>query len=132
MKKANNVMGQFDEYQLMVRYKYGYQAFCIMIGLLIFLGIFDNLTYTLKALILFAVSMMYFFTRVVFSNAYTGRQGKAIPLGIIFIATGVMLIAVTFNTPNRMIEGSIAAAYTVYTGIIILIKEYLNRKKIEE
>lgn len=132
MKKANKVMGEFDEYQLMMRYRYGYQSFMLMMGLLIILMLFENIAYTQRAMILLVVPMMYFFTRVIISNAYTGVRGKAIPLGSMFLAVSILQVIVTCMTPSRITEGIIISVFTGYIGSLILIKEYLNRKNIEE
>lgn len=132
MKKANKVMGEFDEYQLMMRYRYGYQSFMLMMGLLIILMLFENIAYTQRAMILLVVPMMYFFTRVIISNAYTGVRGKAIPLGSMFLTVSILEVIVTCMTPTRIIEGIIISVFTGYIGSLILIKEYLNRKNIEE
>lgn len=132
MKKVNNFVGEFDEYQLMMRYKYGYQSFFLILGLLVISAIFENIPYSVRVTLLLVIPQMYFLTRISLSNAQFGIKGQPARLGVLLLVTSVLLMVFIHTSATRVIEGSVVSVYIAYSGVVILIREYFNRKILEE
>jgi low temperature requirement protein LtrA len=88
-------MKQYDEYQKLIRYKYGYYSFISLIGLIIlnyFLGLFPNLqwgaTREIEMLIIIGVVILFFGNISVYHHAYFRKNDNKKINYWLFLAVG--------------------------------------------
>ena len=97
-------MKQYDEYQKLMRYKYGYYSFILLVGLLILntlLGItFDTQwgeTKEIETLVIMFLVMLFFVILSVFHNAYFRKNDNVKGYIWLFLITGIFNFYVSFE-----------------------------------
>lgn len=126
-------MKQYDEYQKLMRYKYGYYSFISLISLIIlnyFLGLFPNLqwgaTIETEMLIIVFVVVIFFANISVYHNAYFRKKDNKKGISWLFLITGLFSLYTTYQTflfmPEEIIiDGKIGSgAIQLFSGILFL------------
>lgn len=126
-------MKQYDEYQRLMRYKYGYYSFISLIGLITlnyFLGLFSNLqwgvTKDLEMLIIMYIIVLFFVNISVYHNAYFRKNDNKKVISWLFLITGLFGLYTTYQTflimPEEIIlDGKIGrGAIQLFSGLLFL------------
>lgn len=126
-------MKQYDEYQKLMRYKYGYYSFIYLISLLALnyiLGLFFNFqwgaTKETEMLIIMFVVAIFFANISVYHNAYFRKNDNKKGISWLFLITGLFSLYTTYQTflfmPEEIIiDGKIGSgAIQLFSGILFL------------
>lgn len=125
-------MKKYDEYQKLMRYKYGYYSFILLVSLLVLnniLDIFFNLqwgeTKEVETLFIMFSVMLFFIILSVYHNAYFKKNDDVKAYIWIFLITGIINLYSSFDLenfePGNTSNGKIStdAVYT-FGGLIWL------------
>lgn len=125
-------MKKYDEYQKLMRYKYGYYSFILLVSLLVLnniLDIFFNLqwgeTKEVETLFIMFSVMLFFIILSVYHNAYFKKNDDVKAYIWIFLITGIINLYSSFDLenfePGNTFNGKITtdAVYT-FGGLIWL------------
>ncbi len=126
-------MKQYDEYQKLMRYKYGYYSFISLISLIMlsyFLGLFSNLqwatTKELEMLIIMFIVILFFGNISVYNHAYFRKNDNKKGISLLFLLTGLFSLYTTYQTflimPEEIIiDGKIGSgAIQLFPGLLFL------------
>jgi len=126
-------MKQYDEYQKLMRYKYGYYSFIYLIGLIIlnyFLGLFPNLqwgeTKELEMLIITFIVVLFYANTSVYHNAYFRKNDNKKGISWLFLITGLFSLYTTYQTflimPEEIIiDGKLGGgAIQIFSSLLFL------------
>ncbi|MBM6613830.1 hypothetical protein JTF06_02840 [Desemzia sp. RIT804] len=126
-------MKKYDEYQKLMRYKYGYYSFNLLVGLLVLntlLGIiFDaqwGETKEVEMLFILFLVMLFFVILSVYHNAYFRKNDNVKGYIWLFLVTGIINLHSSFQVraldfSNTLVEGKVSSDF-IYTfgGLIWL------------
>lgn len=100
-------MKKYDEYQKLMRYKYGYYSFILLVSLLVLnniLDIFFNLqwgeTKEVETLFIMFSVMLFFIILSVYHNAYFRKTDDVKAYIWIFLITGIINLYSSFDLGN--------------------------------
>jgi len=123
-------MKQYDEYQKLMRYKYGYYSFISLIGLIMlnyFLGLSPNLqwgaTKELEILIILFLVVLFFINISIYHHAYFRKNDNKKGISLLFLLTGLFSLYITFLImPEEIIidEKIGSGAISLFSGLLFL------------
>lgn len=140
----------YDEYQMMMRHKIGYQSFFLLVILLV-VNAFVGESYkwaspSMQTFVLIIITTFIFVTRLNFSNAYENKLTK-LPLDspIFYIVFGVVEIVyfVFFSSQGTEVINQIfiqhyipegvlmlfTGVFFIYLGVIMFVKRFLDKRE---
>lgn len=148
MDKKTMKNKDYDEYQMMVRYKYGYYALFLLIGLIVtnqFIVAFHVWASPfLQTLVMLYIVGIYLITMYIFKNAYIGKKERSpfrtiAYMGFVGVINFAYIILLRPDFPfykdNHLqdnIGTLLAAIFFSYISVILFINYYINKKKEEE
>ncbi|WP_414839583.1 hypothetical protein [Carnobacterium sp. TMP28] len=126
-------MKQYDEYQKLMRYKYGYYSFISLISLIMlnyFLGLFPNLqwaaTKELEIMIILFLVVLFFINISIYHHAYFRKIDNKNRISWLFLIMGLFSLYLTYrnflNFPEELIvDGKVgSSAIRLFSGIFFL------------
>ncbi|SEL23819.1 hypothetical protein SAMN04488700_0385 [Carnobacterium iners] len=140
-------MKQYDEYQKLMRYKYGYYSFIYLISLLglnYLLGLFFNLqwgaTKETEMLIIMFVVVIFFTNISVYHNAYFRKKDDKKVYSWLLLIVGLFSLYTTYQTflimlEEIMINGKINEGATRFLSGSLLVSipiTYFIKNKIDK
>lgn len=140
-------MKQYDEYQKLMRYKYGYYSFIYLISLLALnyiLGLFFNFhwgaTKETEMLIIMFVVVIFYANISVYHNAYFRKKDDKKSYSWLLLIIGLLGLYTTYQTflvrPEEiMINGKINEGATQFFSGIMFVSipiTYFIKNKIDE
>lgn len=89
---------QYDEYQLIKRYKIGYQTLFIVVFLTLINTYVKELypdwaSPSMEAIVLLTIPYIYFMVMVILKNAFFGKKEKGLPILILTITFSFIIMA---------------------------------------
>ena len=126
-------MRKYDEYQKVVRYKYGYYSFNSLIILIVFnylIGLFFNFhwatTKELEIIILLIIIALFFINACVYQRAYFYKDDDKKSYSWLFFIIGLISLYINFQTflisPEKlMLNGKVGSgAIPLFSGLMFL------------
>ncbi|MDZ7836363.1 MAG: hypothetical protein U5K84_14515 [Alkalibacterium sp.] len=135
-------MKNFDEYQKFMRYKYGYQAFGIVLVLTLinyFMSLFMSLlgeTRELETMVIVLIAIMYSLIMYIYKGAYFTKKQNHKLYAVIFFLIGVLNIFNSLSPYTPLIaDGKITSNFLILIAGILWLSipaTYVTRMVVEK